>query len=181
VALIACPECQQHISTLALSCPHCGAPQPPTTGHVPQAFDAQQASQPKADNVARHHASEVRFAKGCVVALVIAVGLFILAIASSKSPTSNRSDAKPDRISQRIAAVFACQDRVREALKAPSTASFPSESEANVRDKGSGIAIVISHVDAQNAFGARLRTRWLCEVDVNDWKNPVVQKVVVEK
>jgi predicted amidophosphoribosyltransferase len=26
MALINCPECNQHVSTLAKSCPHCGAP-----------------------------------------------------------------------------------------------------------------------------------------------------------
>lgn len=87
--------------------------------------------------------------------------------------------AAPDRDLQRMAAVRACEDRVRAGLKAPATARFPGDG-ADVRDLGGSVAMVISHVDAQNSFGALLRTRWICEVDVADWRAPRIQRVGME-
>jgi hypothetical protein len=49
-------------------------------------------------------------------------------------------------------------------LKAPSTADFPWYDEDNVQDEGNGRFVVSSYVDAENAFGAKIRVFFYCEV-----------------
>ena len=50
------------------------------------------------------------------------------------------------------------------ATKAPATADFASYSDSAVVNKGDGTYIVVSYVDAQNSFGAKIRTRYTCTV-----------------
>lgn len=50
------------------------------------------------------------------------------------------------------------QDDVREQLRAPSTADFPGRYEPGTRHLGDCIYQVFGKVDAQNGFGAMLRT-----------------------
>jgi hypothetical protein len=61
----------------------------------------------------------------------------------------------PDEVQASIDA----RDVVRGMLKSPSTASFPWEYSANRWGKN-GFTIK-SYVDAQNGFGATVRTQWL--------------------
>ncbi|GBG03919.1 hypothetical protein AZSI13_32460 [Azospira sp. I13] len=68
-------------------------------------------------------------------------------------------DIKPDK----IGAFTACQELVRMRLKAPSTADFASYSESTVIEDDRYFRVT-SYVDAQNAFGAKLRNRWVCHV-----------------
>jgi hypothetical protein len=53
---------------------------------------------------------------------------------------------------------------VTKRFKAPATADFPyySNSEVKVQHRGKGVFLVKGYVDAQNAFGANLRTYYLC-------------------
>lgn len=51
------------------------------------------------------------------------------------------------------------QKFVRQALKAPSTASFPSAPGQVVRTANCRY-VVTAHVDAQNSFGATIRSIW---------------------
>jgi hypothetical protein len=67
------------------------------------------------------------------------------------------------------AAVY-CQLQVTHFLKAPSTAQFGSETVAPL---GPHRWRVESYVDAENSFGARLRTRYRCEATYlgnENWK-----------
>lgn len=160
MALTACPECQEQISTLATTCPHCGAPQ-------------------TSESVAKAVAAKAKDTKYRAVGCLGFVGLFILIWLISFMYSS--SPKTPDRDTQRAAAIVACESRVRTSLKAPVTARFPGSSEVDVRDKGAGVAVVMSHVDAQNSFGAMIRTRWICEVDVSDANNPSVRSVALEE
>jgi hypothetical protein len=52
-----------------------------------------------------------------------------------------------------------CESLIRDRLKAPSTASF---TKANVQQIGDSIYVVSGVVDAENAFSARIRTRFAC-------------------
>jgi hypothetical protein len=74
----------------------------------------------------------------------------------------------------RYMAVQLCRELVRSRLKAPATAVFPDQSFDGMRDdyetrfgkSGDGYAqvVVSAYVDAQNSFGALLRTPWSCRV-----------------
>ena len=147
MAIVNCPECGQQVSTRAESCPHCGY----------------------------RGRTQLSRSSGCFVTAVKVVGIgvaaiFGLAVLGSLLPKSEQSK----RESQRIAGIAACRVEVEGRLKAPSTASFPGYED--VRDKGGGVAIVISSVDAQNSFGAKIRSRWICEVDVSDPSNTVTPR-----
>jgi len=54
-----------------------------------------------------------------------------------------------------------CQERVAAELKAPSTADFPPYDEHSIGHSGADW-FVTSYVDAQNSFGAKLRTHYTC-------------------
>lgn len=57
------------------------------------------------------------------------------------------------------------QDFIKRELKSPSTAKFPAMWKSNVVDLGDCRFRVRSYVDAQNAFGAMLRTSYAAEVE----------------
>ena len=56
---------------------------------------------------------------------------------------------------------------VKEKLKSPSTANFPSYSTWNVSKSGNTYS-VSSYVDAENGFGAEIRTYFSVDVTVKD-------------
>ncbi len=59
----------------------------------------------------------------------------------------------------------ACKEFVLARLKAPSTAKFQESYGASVTTAlGSGGYRMISYVDAENAFGAPLRSSFICDV-----------------
>jgi hypothetical protein len=70
--------------------------------------------------------------------------------------------AKKPRQSDKIGAFVMSQQFLKDRLKAPSTAKFPLYDAACVTDLGDGRYKVTSYVDAQNSFGAMLRTRYVC-------------------
>jgi len=57
-------------------------------------------------------------------------------------------------------AVTAAQNLVKEQLKSPSTASFPSSASAYRVETDGTYFYVSGYVDAQNSFGAELRQEW---------------------
>lgn len=62
---------------------------------------------------------------------------------------------------------------VEERLKAPSTADFQNCYQAAVAYRSDSMFTVQSYVDAQNAFGAPLRTKYTCIMKYkggNDWQ-----------
>jgi hypothetical protein len=69
----------------------------------------------------------------------------------------------------RIEALVMAHQFMERRLKAPSTADFPSivSEGVGVFHMGNGVFIVNSHVDAQNSFGAKIRTRFICKLKDN--------------
>lgn len=65
---------------------------------------------------------------------------------------------------------------VQSQLKAPATAKFPYSGDASavkVTDLGGNVAEVTAYVDAQNSFGAMIRTHYTATlqwVSGSDWK-----------
>jgi hypothetical protein len=64
---------------------------------------------------------------------------------------------------RRFDAHIACQVYIREHLQAPSSADFSHSAAIVPRDKGG--YLIRGSVDAQNAFGAKLRRQYECAVD----------------
>lgn len=59
-----------------------------------------------------------------------------------------------------------CEQFVEDRLKAPATADFPSSSEYVVSGSGNSYTVQ-GYVDAENSFGAKIRTNFVCEVRDN--------------
>ena len=66
-----------------------------------------------------------------------------------------------------MGAVLVCRDYAAGRLKAPSTAKFQRSSDAVVTRLGVNKYRVKSYVDAENSFGAMIRTTYLCAVTLN--------------
>lgn len=65
-------------------------------------------------------------------------------------------------------AVTAAQNLVKEQLKSPSTASFPSNASAYDVTTDGTYFYVSGYVDAQNSFGAELRQNWTASFKMGD-------------
>lgn len=70
----------------------------------------------------------------------------------------------------RIAAYVHAKQVVRRLLKAPASATFGSYGESKVRLADTGKFAVSGHVDAQNSFGAMIRSHYACVMTVNTSK-----------
>lgn len=102
--------------------------------------------------------------KGCALLVlgmfvVLSATLFACSALGSSGGSRPPSDAEAKRV---------CQEWVREKLKAPSTAEFSE----TVVTSASGQWSVRGIVDAENTFGAKIRTQWTCEVrlDGDTWR-----------
>jgi len=97
---------------------------------------------------------------------LVVVALVTLAIGSSDGGGTSSSRA-PDKIDAWVMA----QQFVKDRLKSPSTADFGGifgdyqDPDKVVTDLGGGKFRVRAWVDAQNAFGATVRTRFILELE----------------
>lgn len=103
-----------------------------------------------------------------VIAIVIG-GFFVVKACSSDSTTTARDAASGG---QETMAFVMCQRPVTNQLRAPSSADFPTLAQSGVSSshKGGGVYAVSAYVDAQNGFGAKIRTHWECEIKENQDK-----------
>lgn len=62
-------------------------------------------------------------------------------------------------------AIAQCEAAIKDKLKAPSTADFSSTAT------GSGTWTVVGTVDAENSFGAKVRTSYQCSVIIDNEKD----------
>jgi hypothetical protein len=95
--------------------------------------------------------------------MVGVVGMIAISFASCDTGSQrngNRISDVPDAGND-YGALVVCQDRVSEQLRAPATADFASVAESSISQSGSKWTIR-SYVDAQNGFGAQIRTSWTC-------------------
>lgn len=61
-------------------------------------------------------------------------------------------------------AYLAAKQAVKERLKAPATAEFCSYGDSVVKNPDGAIWIASGYVDAQNTFGAKLRSKWIVKL-----------------
>jgi hypothetical protein len=155
MALVACGECGKQVSNKAAACPHCGNP-----AQTVQTTTAQQAA---ASNRPPGHLSgrEVAWMLGSVLAAFVLFGY-----CTYRSEFRNKNSPAvpvPAVVNRDEQAKTGARSLVYENLKAPSTASF--ESVAIVaRQPPKYIAHVV--VDAENSFGAKLRSSYLVAIEL---------------
>ena len=138
-----CPFCAEVISAQAKKCKHCGE------------WLDQNGRQPaaRARNGTGLWGLDKK-ASGCLILLVVFVSCQVIGSLAS------RPEDEVTAAGQR------CNDYVLVQLKAPSTASFaPTEdTRARTTTLGPGRYRVISWVDAENGFGAKVRTNYTCDI-----------------
>jgi hypothetical protein len=88
--------------------------------------------------------------------------------AAQRAEQEKAAKAAATAASQRNDAARAvCKDYVRDRLKSPRSADFPLL-DWDIAKLSNGTYRVRSYVDAQNSFGANIRTRFACTVLVTD-------------
>jgi hypothetical protein len=107
--------------------------------------------------------------KGWIRMIFLVLILFIViyvATVPSESNTTTHASVTSSHIVADYEAHLIAERFIKERLKAPSTADFPwGTYRANHLPNDSWI--VSSYVDAQNSFGAKLRSNWVCELKYN--------------
>lgn len=107
-------------------------------------------------------------------------------VISTLSPEYSSSSSEPydaDRIMgwSDNRARYLCHDRIKQQLKSPSTAKFEGLFDfIAVQSADHKDWMIHGHVDAQNAFGATLRTNWTCTVTPIDKDNAMVEATLSE-
>lgn len=95
---------------------------------------------------------------GCL-GLIVLLGVIIALVPKTETSHENTDDT---------AAYVMAKQFIRERLKAPGSAEFPSqvwnEGEVHKSKLENGGYRVSAWVEAQNSFGAKLRTNWVCEL-----------------
>ena len=149
MALTSCRECGQQVSTEAATCPHCGVADP-----------AGVAAAKKEQDVKKKRS-------GCLGYVALFFVLLVIGTIISALPGGEDSpDAAPDPVVEhsQVEAYGICRQFVRDRLKAPRTAKFPSGGSEGATHMGDGKYVVRSYVDAENSFGAMLRNHFVCTV-----------------
>lgn len=161
-----CKECGQAISDKAETCPHCGVP-----------LATKQKEKPS-------KGGRRQFGCGSLILVVIVLG----AIASMLDPgggtgTSGSGSGSPSSSSTNwrqednsTMAYIMMEDFVKNRLKSPSTTEFPGVWDGradHIRKVGAHTYEINSYVDAENSFGASIRTRFtgtIKQISKDEWQ-----------
>ena len=100
--------------------------------------------------------------------ILLVIGIPVAMVIWEEADPAKSQQTTPEDYAISVAQAF-----VRSELKSPSTAKFGRISEhRKIRIEGKENAFKIyGHVDAQNAFGASIRSSYVCEIQYidNDW------------
>ena len=116
----------------------------------------------------RRFAKAVMVGSGCVMAIGVMV--------AGQLTSGSRTVAKSEKASTRVArnrcdshagAFIASKDHVRRRLKSPGSADFPFLDYRHRKMPGCRM-FISSYVDAQNGFGALIRTNYAAVVEYRD-------------
>lgn len=164
MALIRCRECGREVSDKAQACPNCGAPVAGAATNTAGAGAT--AAQTEAQK------AQLTTAKGCggCLGLIIVLALIGYLFPNKESGHDGARDLT-------IMSAIQCRDFVKARLKAPATADFSSLS-GSATSAGNNKYVVHAYVDAQNGFGANIRTTYTCSVqytggedaDIRSWR-----------
>ncbi|MFQ1002627.1 hypothetical protein [Modestobacter sp. SSW1-42] len=97
---------------------------------------------------------------------LIIIGVFVLLVGGCSVAVFDGDDDGSGGGRDDIMAGIMCEDFVKDRLKSPSSADFPSSSSYVVTGAGNQYTVQ-GYVDAENSFGASLRTDWTCSVRDN--------------
>lgn len=139
--LVKCKSCDHEVDKTAKSCPNCGVSSP---GRKP------------GDT-----------AKGClgVVVLVFLIGVILSTCSEDLTPEQKAEKSCTDQ----YLATSMAQNFVKDRLKAPSTAEFVGSIGDGIQASyiGECTHIIIGKVDAQNSYGAPVRSNYVVQLKYN--------------
>lgn len=95
---------------------------------------------------------------------LLLIGSFILFKLTHESTPEEEAEAK--NFVWRVDATLECKERVKQLLKSPSTANFGGVFDSKFYQFEKNKIVYINHVDAQNSFGAVVRNKFICQMDV---------------
>lgn len=95
--------------------------------------------------------------------LWVAIGIPVLVIGGCNILSAVGHNSAPSESGMQSTATVACRTAVKDQLKAPRTAKFSDESVSG----SSGAYIVVGNVDAENSFGALVRSGFRCSARVS--------------
>jgi hypothetical protein len=106
--------------------------------------------------------NDMKIVKGIWVAilLVIIFATTWYSFTADTGPSVNHESTSNTKSYSDVEAFVEAEHIVSGFLKAPSTAQFPSMSDATIEDLADNGFKVSSYVDSQNSFGAMLRSSW---------------------
>jgi len=139
--LIKCKTCEKEISRTAKSCPHCG------------------------------ELSQINWnpelKKKHIIIICVGIILFCIMVVTCivNMPEEDPNAWKTE--DNKIMAYIMIEDFVKQRLKSPGTAEFPGVLDGkidHVTALGNQTYRIISYVDAQNSFGAMIRTKFIGEI-----------------
>ncbi|MBC3621890.1 Uncharacterised protein [Vibrio metschnikovii] len=143
-----CSICKKETSEKVEACPNCGA-NIWEAGTIKTTFNNEKVKNRKG---------------GWIIAIMIILCIIWLLPINDSSPDRIKNTSKDSHSS--VEAAHICQQFVRERLLSPRTANFPSlvATSRHTTDLEGGRYRISSYVDAQNAFGAEVRTQFICTV-----------------
>lgn len=98
-----------------------------------------------------------------VVAVIVAMSAVLVSGIVLAVVLAADDEPKPPSIAERV--IDMCQDAVLDILKAPATADFVGTPETESSGaKVMPVYTVLGEVDAENSFGAKIRSIYTCEV-----------------
>lgn len=149
--MITCPQGHVSFDETAAFCPRCGTaiPRPPSP--------LQWSAEPPVAAAGRRGLSRRQ-----LIALLTTFGGVILLLVVFL-PTGEESDEITS-----IDAQAACEEFILDRLKSPSSADFGSATSSRATTAAGEVFVVTGAVDADNAFGASIRNRYVCEVVYSD-------------
>lgn len=180
MALVTCPDCKKEISDAAPACPNCGRPKdtpPPsvpsvrccaTCGRILGSGEQTVCAKCSARVVITAEATSAGAKqgsgpgsgclKGCLGLVVLWLISTVVCVMLPGSTTSSGSSGPTE-----TQAFIICKTFVENGLKSPKSADFPLFDHDVTKLGGSSFS-VSSYVDAQNSFGATIRTNFTCRV-----------------